>query len=292
MNYIEKAKSYVTKGIEEMSPADWRIIGKALLEGKEQTTGDNAFGAWKKDNGSGELTRDQVAESLWLADDKHWEFFKGDAWHVRDARKAWLNLHPQKGTKPQRLLSALANAPKKTATTKELEDATGIPAGSIADSLQAALQNGTVIRAKWGAYRLATKEERAEASANKDSTKAKSSAGSWLKFDLAAGRAENMARRLLLEGETEGFMKSKDVGELKEYRGDSRLVRIDPGDTWGEGLQEQVREFKDAKPGDLLGYTIAYQVRTVVDKVKIKVSLYPEDSRISGFNLEIAEVLE
>ena len=291
MNYIEKAKSYVTKGIEEMSPADWRIIGKALLEGKEQTTSKNAFNTWKKDNGFGELTRHQVAEALWLADDKHWAFFKGDAWHVREARKAWLNLHPQEGSKSQRLLSALADAPNKTATNKELEEATGINADTIACSLKSALKIGKVIRAEQGVYRLPTNKERAKAEAASSTKQTKQATSSWAKFDTAAALAENAARDLLRAGKTEGFLKSKDVGQLAS-RGDNRLVRIDGGDAWGDGLQEQVCEFNDAKPGDLLGYTIAYQVRTVVDKVKLKVSLHPEESGVSGVKLEIVEVLE
>ena len=289
MNYIEKAKGYVTKGIEEMSPADWRIIGKALLEGKEQFPSNNAFGAWKKDNGFGSLNLNQVAEALWLADDKHWAFFKGDAWHVRDARRAWLNLHPQEGSKSQRLLSALADAPNKTATNKELEEATGINADTIANGLKTALKTGKVIRVEQGVYRLPNDKELAKAEA---APKPSTSSASWLKFDRAAYRAENAARNLLLAGKTEGFLKSKDVGTHMSGRGDDQLVRMDAGETWGEGLQEQVRDPKDAEPGDLLGYTIAYQVRTVVDKVKLKVSLYPAESGVSGFKKEIVEVLE
>ena len=288
MNYIEQAKSYVTKGIEEMSPADWRIIGKALLEGKQQVTDNKAFNAWKEENGFEGLTRNQTAEALWLADDEHWSFFKGDAWHVRDARKAWLNLHPQEGSKSQRLLAALAEAPNKTATNKELEEATGIPADTIAHALQGKLKNGAVIRVELGAYRLPSAKERAKAEAE---PKPSASTASWMKFNLAAAHAENAARDLLRAGETKGFLKSKDVGQLA-YRGDNRLVRVDAGDTWGEGLQEQLLEFRDAQPGDLLGYTTAYQVRTVVDKVRLKVSLYPEEDVTGGLKLEVVEVLE
>lgn len=172
MKYIDKAKALISKMMEaqkaeralQLSAADWRIIGKALEEGRALHKSDQKFAKWKRDNGFGHLTLHQSSEALWLANDEHWAFYKGEQnWHVREARKAWNATHQDENrSKGQVVIEALQDMPKRTGTTKELEEITGLPSRDIADVCYQQGKVGKIIRVKKGTYRLPKRGEVAE----------------------------------------------------------------------------------------------------------------------------------
>ena len=147
---LTKAKQFVRKGIEKLNSDDQYIIGLALLEGKQANPHKTEFGKWRRDNGFGDLNRNEVSDFMWLAE--HLDFYKEGYPSPRKARQAWMELNPPELPKTEIVLDVFDKGEKLKAI--EVANRTGLSKEDAGKLLASLANNGRLEKPERGVYCL------------------------------------------------------------------------------------------------------------------------------------------
>ena len=242
---LKQAKQFVRKGIEKLNTGDKYIIGMALLEGREENKSDPAFGKWRRDNGFGDLSRDDIREYMWLATNGHMDFYSQGYPSIRKAMQAWMELNPPELSKTEIVLNAFEKGEKLKAI--EVSNRTGLSKEDAGKILASLAESGRLSKPERGVYCQASGVEKPE----------KQPSGlNWMKDGHAFGRVFDLVKKYIRAGYVENFPKSSDPHENGTYV--QQLIPENQGENWVDAANAN-------------GIANGYRIRIVVDKVKVKV---------------------
>ena len=263
MQYVKKAQKILGSKLDRMTPADWRIVGLALIEGK--SANDNDFNAWKLENGFGELTRDECSEALWLANDDNWDFFSkpqlDKGWNVRSARRLKNELERnENGAYTTRILAFMQ--PKKVYTSEEIADAIDLTSDRVSKRMYDLKKDGRVISAGKAQYQLTP------ASMQKPIEKdtAMTGAGMLRLFSRFKQAAHDLHKLFMETEEKTPYLKSM-APSAKWVSGKPYMQLRPMAPTWEEGVENT----KDV-PDGCVGWAKGIRYRMTVEPVWVPVN--------------------
>lgn len=259
MKYLQKAKQLIASKSDRMTAADWRIVGLSLMEGREAHPSDKAFSKWLKEEELS-VSSNQQAEALWLANDQHWEFYKGKlGWHVRDARKAWNHLHVQLRSETRQLV--LNTLLPKEQSNQQIAESAGLDLHRASQALRDLKKDGKAASDTRGHYRLPKASEQKPVATK--SAKSGDLINSLKGFVNVALRFHEW---LVASGESAAHLKSmspKAAWEGGVYHMQTRPL----ASTWKDGVENT----KDA-PDGCIGWAKGIRYRMTAEPVWVPVT--------------------
>lgn len=269
MKHVKKAKQLLKSKSDRMTAADWRIVGLALMEGREAHPSNKAFSNWLKSEGLS-LPKDQIAEALWLADDKHWTFYQGESgWRVKEARKAWNSLHVQLRSETRQLLMD-ALLPKEQ-STQQIAELCGLDVHRTSRTLADLKKTGKVFSDTRGHYRLPTKAE-AKAPVEK-----RSGNNDTFSFGHLARITNGLRQALTFRRAGWDHIPSSHDPVTADGMGRGLAVLTPDNETWSAAITKKARKgttltMSHGKTHEVEGYAEGYLVRVVIDRVRVPVN--------------------
>lgn len=265
MKYTQKAQKILGSKLSRMTPADWRIVGLALLEGREAHPSDNEYNAWKKANGFGELSNNDCSEAKWLASDENWTFFqkpqRETGWNVRVARNLKNELERnENGAYTTRILAFMQ--PKKVYTSEEVADAVGLTSDRVSKRMYDLKKDGRVVSAGKAQYQLAP------ASMQKPVAKESSVTGADIRnlFSLFINASTRLHTLFKETAESSPYLKS--MSPKAAWEGGSLHMQTHPlASTWKDGVENT----KDA-PDGCIGWAKGIRYRMTAEPVWVPVT--------------------
>lgn len=271
MQYVKKAQKILGSKLDRMTPADWRIVGLALMEGRTANKSDPLFSKWKQDNGFGELSKHECSEALWLANDENWDFFSkpqlDKGWNVRSARRLKNELERnENGTYTTRILEFMQ--PKKVYTSEEIADALSLTSDRVSKRMYDLRKRGAVVSPERMKYRLPTKQERSEDTPDK---------GGDFSFGKLARITNGLRQALKFRRAGWDHIPSSHDPVTADNNWNGLAVMACDTETWSEAITKKARKgttlkMSHGKTYEVDGYAEGYLVRVVIDRVRVPVN--------------------
>ena len=268
MKHLKKAQQLLQK--TKLTPGDWRIIGLALAEGRAANKADKAFGSWRKRNGFGHLSRVQMQQALFLADDAKWTYFKQRGENMQAAMRQW-NVEHDTRPMTDRILEVMETKPKSVWSTTEVAAELGTEPRAISDRFSSLRERGLLVSGnKRGTYRLPTKAE-AKAPVEKRSGK-----DDTFSFGKLARITNGLRQALKFRRAGWGHIPSSHDPVTAEGTGKGLAVMTCDTETWSEAITKKARKgttlLMHGKTYEVDGYAEGYLVRVVIDRVMVPVN--------------------